>query len=110
MKAEGKPSVRIDFEVLYALAYLHDHNIIHRDVKTESIFLSSTSGVKLGDFGFSVQVRALALTPLIPLIPLLQLPVFDAAYPKTPKKEKHRRDNSVDGTGTHIRGAIHDNG
>ncbi len=52
--------------VLSALAYLHRWNIIHRDVKAESIFLSSTSGVKLGDFGFCVEVCRASLLFLRP--------------------------------------------
>ncbi len=37
---------------------VHVQNIIHRDIKAESISLSSTNGVNLGDFGFSVKVKA----------------------------------------------------
>ncbi|KAA3679165.1 p21-activated kinase 5 [Paragonimus westermani] len=42
--------------VLKALAFLHDHGIIHRDVKSDSILLSSTGQVKLSDFGFCAQL------------------------------------------------------
>ncbi len=43
--------------VLSALAYLHHRGIIHRDVKADSILLSSKGDIKLADFGFSVEVR-----------------------------------------------------
>ncbi|KAG5451912.1 Serine/threonine-protein kinase PAK mbt [Clonorchis sinensis] len=42
--------------VLRALAFLHDHGIIHRDVKSDSILLSSKGQVKLSDFGFCAQL------------------------------------------------------
>ncbi len=46
--------------VLWAVVYLHGLNIVPGDVKTESVLLSSTSGVTMGDFGFSFQVSALS--------------------------------------------------
>ncbi len=42
--------------VLSALAYIHRLGIIHRDVKADSILLSSKGDIKLADFGFSVEV------------------------------------------------------
>lgn len=38
-------------EVASALQYLHNSNLIHRDVKSENIFLFADKSVKLGDLG-----------------------------------------------------------
>ena len=38
-------------QVASALQYLHNSNLIHRDVKSENIFLFSDKSVKLGDLG-----------------------------------------------------------
>lgn len=38
-------------EIMEAMKYLHDRNIIHRDVKPENILLSATGHIKITDFG-----------------------------------------------------------
>jgi len=35
------------------LKHVHDHKILHRDLKTQNIFLTSKGEVRLGDFGIS---------------------------------------------------------
>jgi NIMA (never in mitosis gene a)-related kinase len=40
-------------QVCLALKHMHDRNVIHRDIKSENVFLTSTNIVKLGDFGIS---------------------------------------------------------
>ena len=36
-----------------ALRYLHNENIIHRDIKSMNVFLTKSKEVKLGDLGVS---------------------------------------------------------
>jgi p21-activated kinase 1 len=47
-------------EVLLGLKYMHDHDKIHRDIKTDNIMLTADGRVKLGDFGFTAQLQTKA--------------------------------------------------
>ncbi|KAH8311652.1 hypothetical protein KR044_007363 [Drosophila immigrans] len=40
-------------EIVMALQYLHQHGIVHRDIKPDNMLLSSSGHVKLTDFGLS---------------------------------------------------------
>ena len=40
-------------QIAMALQYLHDKNILHRDLKTQNIFLTKNKIVKVGDLGIA---------------------------------------------------------
>lgn len=44
-----------------ALDHLHEKKILHRDLKTTNVFLTSNNIVKLGDFGFSKRLKTAAM-------------------------------------------------
>lgn len=50
-------AVRIGRDMLSALAYAHEHNIVHRDVKPDNIVLSA-EGAMLLDFGIARAIEA----------------------------------------------------
>ena len=41
---------------LQGLAYLHERNIIHRDIKSDNLLMSMNGDIKLADFGYAVQL------------------------------------------------------
>jgi len=40
-------------QILLALKYVHDHNLLHRDLKPQNLFVTQRGMIKLGDFGVS---------------------------------------------------------
>ena len=40
-------------QVCMALEYVHGRKVIHRDIKTQNIFLTGNKTIKVGDFGIS---------------------------------------------------------
>ena len=55
-KFTEKQAAIILYQILSALNYLHSKNIVHRDVKSENILITSDLNIKLIDFGMSVKV------------------------------------------------------
>lgn len=57
-KADGKywaeeELMRIFVQICLAMKHVHDQNILHRDLKSQNIFLTQKGMVKLGDFGIA---------------------------------------------------------
>ena len=42
---------------LLGLSYLHNRNVMHRDIKPDNLFISENGVIKLGDFGLAVQLE-----------------------------------------------------
>ena len=40
-------------QICLALEYVHGRRVIHRDIKTQNIFLTGNNTIKIGDFGIS---------------------------------------------------------
>ncbi|XP_078386087.1 uncharacterized protein LOC144668207 isoform X2 [Cetorhinus maximus] len=48
---EEQQILNLFHQVVAAICYLHEHNVLHRDLKTANLFLTKEGEVKLGDFG-----------------------------------------------------------
>ena len=71
-------------QICLAMKHVHDRKILHRDLKTQNIFLTARNMIKLGDFGIAKRLRntrELARTqigtPYVP--PLLRVPALRPA-------------------------------
>ena len=56
-KAISEPETRYFLQhVLLGVKFLHERNIIHRDLKLGNLFLKDDMEVKIGDFGLATRV------------------------------------------------------
>ena len=50
-------AMRVFYQTLIAVQYLHSFDIVHRDLKPENVLLDENFNVKICDFGFAFQKR-----------------------------------------------------
>eukprot|EP00931_Biecheleriopsis_adriatica_P122382 TRINITY_DN9736_c0_g1_i1.p1 TRINITY_DN9736_c0_g1~~TRINITY_DN9736_c0_g1_i1.p1 ORF type:complete len:463 (-),score=98.25 TRINITY_DN9736_c0_g1_i1:182-1570(-) len=48
-----REAMAVFVQVVLALEHVHSHRILHRDIKSQNVFLTSAGVVKLGDFGIA---------------------------------------------------------
>jgi len=46
-------------QIVLAVMAMHNKNILHRDIKTQNIFITKNDILKLGDFGISRELETL---------------------------------------------------
>lgn len=55
---------RYTFQLVSGVACLHEHGIVHRDIKTANIFLTNAGNcLKIGDFGSAVKIKSNVTMP-----------------------------------------------
>ena len=62
--------LRMSYEVAKGLRYLHNERIVHRDIRSANILLTSDDTCKLGDFGISAEINFLAMKSGKKLFPI----------------------------------------
>jgi eukaryotic-like serine/threonine-protein kinase len=61
-KLSPERAIRITIGILRALEYIHQHGVVHRDLKPEHIMVDDQNHIKLIDFGVAAQQGATRIT------------------------------------------------
>ena len=60
-RMENEEMLRMSLEILMGLQYLHNENVVHRDLRSANVMLTAEDTCKIGDFGISAEINVLAL-------------------------------------------------
>jgi len=55
-------AIKITVGICHALSYIHNHGVVHRDLKPEHIMVTADDNIKLMDFGLAGEVGARRIT------------------------------------------------
>jgi len=57
IKSDESEMKKITTQLLRGLCYIHKNHVIHRDIKTENVFLFDDGNIKIGDFDHSINYK-----------------------------------------------------
>ena len=60
-RVEDSEMLRMSHEILLGVRYLHNADVVHRDLRSANVMLTADDTCKIGDFGISKEVNVFAL-------------------------------------------------